>query len=217
MSRQAHGKTMAFFIAAALLGALAIPSYAQKKGDSGKVRVNATFRDAASDKVKSDLGGPYADGQQGVKAEIDKFRFQLYLGEPDTAIRKFFLDFTGCASPGECTPPFAADLTQGGSVFASKQGDLLKIPVGGTVGDYKLQVVFRLPTDPSHPWFVYFAPGNCPGSSPISVTRVDQNTWRFAADGDSAVACLERQEGSVGEHSSHGLYKMPLAITAVRQ
>ncbi len=94
---------------------------------------------------------------------------------------------------------------------------LREMGVGDTRGDLRLRVPFNLESVGLGLWDLFFDPFNadCPGSSSVSVTRTDADTWEIGA-GQTDVACLgELARG--GELIFSGRYDMPFKITVQKK
>ena len=207
-------------------------------GGGGSIPLTVTFRDCTGsafgdgledepcpgegfnffkDRIKSDSMGPYSDKVDNVGTSIDtQGQFALRLGSGSKrnqpVIRTLFLDFSDCVSvPEECNPPFVRGSTTG-SWFTSGV-NLREMGIPETRGDLRLKMTLK-PVDSEFSWKLHFDPLDldCPGSSTITVSRVDADTWEIKA-GQDAVACLERRSDVRGvDFEFKGLYHMPFKI-----
>ncbi len=209
--------------------------------------VKATFRDFLGDfftpphLVRSDGLGPYIGGELEVdNVGISRWMFTIGLdnsGGGDPLDRQFTLDFSECASPGECTPPtpptepmsFNSPFMAPGGALGVKRNkeenpdvNFCTMANGATLGGILGFIRFYTKDDPDRKWFVTFGPigskkarkDACSGSSFLFAHRVDENTWEFG--GVEPLGCLTRDAARGGGFSFHGLYKMPFLVTAER-
>ena len=188
-------------------------------GGGGTIPVTVTFEDLLGDGLTSDCGTgdcPYVDSVEKVGAGIStrgNFRMSLTKGN-QPAIRTLFLDFSDCME-GPCEPPFLQGSTVGPvSMFTSGSGiNLREMLVGEVRDDLTLGVGFNLTSVEGGDWRLFFNPSktDCQGSSTITITRIDTDTWEIEA-GVNDVACLAKQAGG-GVLEFSGLYHMPFKIT----
>lgn len=198
-------------------------------GDSGgTIPVTATFRDFQGDDLEPvpdrlmsdfrdcpetfDCLSPYTHKVDGVSAGIStrgNFRMTLAKGN-QTPIRTIFYDFSDCIE-GPCEPPFPFGFTVRGANVHATGVNMREMSVGEVRGDLSL-VVTILP-EGSGSWLLFFDPAspNGSGSTYITLTRIDADTWEIEAGIDD-VATLARQ-ASAGERIFSGLYRMPFKIT----
>ena len=186
--------------------------------------MTATFRDfpgddldPVPDRLMSDGLGDYIDKVDKVGAGIStrgNFRLTLTKGN-QPAIRTLFYDFSDCASPGECFPPFIEGFSVGpANVVTSGSGiDLLEMLVGEVRDDLRLIMSLNLDSVENGLWQIFFDPSNanCSGSTFVTVERISADSWEIEAGTDD-VACLTEQAGG-GEKIFSGLYHMPFKIT----
>ena len=134
------------------------------------------------------------------------------------AIRTLFYDFSDCDSPGKCFPPFTEGFSVGpANVFTSGSGiDLSEMVLGEVRDDLSMRFPFNLSEVGGGLWLLFFDPSNadCPGSSNITVRRIDIDTWEIEA-GLTDVACLAEQVGV--DLIFSGLYHMPFKITVQKK
>jgi len=169
------------------------------------------------DRIKSDTGIPYEDGVQGVEAFIGSTGNDgnVWLKLKNSP-RGLFLDFTDCASPGQCNPPFttprAVDLANI-KVDANdvKQNGLFGMALEETINP-PMRVYYWLAAD-QEPGFVDFNP-NQTGKSPcknkgslVTVTRTGAATWEIIGD-PNIIGCVTLPGGGFG-----GTYRMPFQFT----
>lgn len=229
---------------------LALTALAQKgknrnKG-GGQTTFTVTFRDlggvvpvAEPDRILSDCRQgdmdpttcPYIQ-TSAVNGKTGNFLLKLEGKKNRPPSRQLFLDFTDCATPGECNPPFSQGLTWHARVYTSNV-NLNEMGIGVTKGTLRLRVTF----DPERvgglsffgPWSLWFDPVRivtgggdnpnlCPDSTLASVTRTDPDTWEIFA-GKGQVACLMQpdEDGTFDptdvDKSRRGRYSMPFKIT----
>ena len=206
-------------------GALADPPVDgnHNHGSGGTIPMTATFRDFPGDDVDPIPDRLMSDGLGDYIHKVDKvgagistrgnFRMSLTKGN-QPAIRTLFYDFSDCVSPGECFPPFTEGFSVGpANVATSGSGiDLLEMLVGEVRDDLRLIMTLNLDSVENGLWQVFFDPSNadCPGSTYVTVERINVDTWEIEAGPDD-VACLREQSGG-GEHIFSGLYHMPFQI-----
>jgi hypothetical protein len=153
-------------------------------------------------RIQSDLLGPYVNGTDGVTAVIVPLgNLQLKTGD----VRKFWLDFTECASES-CTAPFQAELKQGYMTTSCAAG-LPSMDVGA-YQDCNLNVHF---TADQRGWFIRF--GEYPGTDFAIVTRVSSTSWTIAVPA-GGVALLQSYplKGRV-TWTDQGYFYMPVNLT----
>jgi len=96
--------TFAVLLLAAL--GLAVTASAVKPPVVKEIPVIVTFADEPGYAIRSDGSGAYFHGTTGVTAVfVSSGNLTLNTG----SLRGLWLDFSDCASPGECAPPFAAE------------------------------------------------------------------------------------------------------------
>ncbi len=215
-------------------------------GCEGDIRAN--FRDflgefsTPPDQVRSDGLGPYIGGELEVdNVGISRWMFTIGLddsGGGDPLDRQFTLDFSECASPGECTPPTPPTepmsfnspfMAPGGGLFAQRNKEenpdvnFCTMANGATLGGILGFIRFYTKDDPDRKWFVTFGPilnkkarkEACSGSSFLFAHRVTKDIWQFGL-GPDEVGCLTRNAARGGGFSFHGLYRMRFLVTAER-
>jgi hypothetical protein len=116
-------------------------------------------------------------------------------GYPDKAHIGTGRQYTG--GPGAWVPGTALDL------LAMEDGEEARVELG-------VNMVHSFDGDPSI-WFLRFAPAICADTDPVTITRVDADTWEIVAS-ESDVACLERGQA----HIPKGHYNMPFGMTLKR-
>ena len=186
-------------------------------GGGGDGVATVAFRDdiGLPDRIRSD-GGPYTDGEQKVQTHVGErtgtFSLRLSKGN-QAAIRTLFLDFSDCASPGQCSPPFMQGSSVGPLNVVTYGIDLRAMVVGDTT-DLRLRVIINLKIVGGGEWRLNFDPVNseCTGDSTIGVTRTAADTWEIEAD-QSDVACLTGNLGGGAGYVFSGLYHMPFKLT----
>ncbi len=198
-------------------------------GGGGNIAVTVTFDDLPGDGLMSDCHdcpstceclSPYADDVDNVGAQIDQ-QGNLAFGigkakRNHPAIRTLFFDFSDCASadPADCTRPFFDDGGLGSgftnALIFTAGVDLRAMALLETRDDLSLCGTFD-PSEESQALRFFFDPldDRCPGSSTITVTRIDADTWEIEA-ALTDVACLRE-----GGHDpiQRGLYHMPFKFT----
>ena len=193
-------------------------------GGGGTIPVTVTFRDfpgddvdPVPDRLMSDGLGDYIHKVDKVGAGIStrgNFRMALTKGN-QPAIRTLFYDFSDCVSPGECFPPFTEGFSVGpASVATSGSGiDLLEMLVGEVRDDVRLIMSLNLNSVGGGGWRLFFDPSfpNGSGSTYVTVTRIDADTWEIEAGLTDVVGLAEQSGG--GELIFSGLYHMPFKIT----
>ena len=192
-----------------------------KGGGGGTIPVTVTFRDFpgddvfAPDDLISDCGTgdcPYIDAVDKVSAGIStRGNLRMVLGNRG-GIRTLFMDFSDCIE-GPCEPPFLLGSAFGNLVTSGSGINLRRMLVGEVRNDLSILRGFSLSSVGGGDWRIFFNPSNvdCPGSSTISITRIDSNTWEIEA-GENDVACLAKQ-ASGGVVEFRGLYHIPFKIT----
>ena len=189
------------------------PSHKSCKDDSntsggdgdGTIPVKVTFRDAQFDRVKSDDGRAYIDGEDKVSTAIGhegSFYLKRSKGNQE-AKRKLILDFSDCAS--DCTAPPCYDEC---TALRGKVGGGINLNTMGleATNDIALFINMHLGTENDGFFTLYFdtARSNCDGYD-ARVTRTSAGTWEI----EGHTACLERLDGNV----LRGVYNMPDAMT----
>ncbi len=218
---------------------LALPALAEKgkKPKKGKIPVTVTFRDLDGvvpvdepDRIMSDCQmGDVCPYRGGIGSATGSFRMGIG-GFPKKqrraqVIRELFLDFSDCASPGQCTLPSPFLLT--GSSLVGKDGavnfhtsgiDLRDMVVKVPRDDLELLVGIDLASIGEGFWRLDFRPNDIEGcegsSSSISVTRTADDTWVIEA-GPTNIACLLQPGEKLNTFKFSGRYHMPFEITLV--
>ncbi len=222
------------FVLALIWGMLALPGNSlanppdgdgnHNHGSGGTIPMTVTFRDflgddvdPVPDRLMSDGSGDYIDKVDKVGAGIStrgNFRLTLTKGN-QPAIRTLFYDFSDCASPGDCFPPFQNGFSvRGANVVTSGSGiNLLEMFVGEVRDDLRLIMMLNLDSVENGLWQIFFDPfnANCSESTFVTVERINVDTWEIEAGLDD-VACLMKQAGG-GEMIFSGLYHMPFKMT----
>ncbi len=180
------------------------------------------------DRLRSDGMGSYTAGGADISANIGRadghLRFGIISKQRQRATRRLFVDFSDCAPRGACTstplppgfdPPSFSSLVGGdGSVNWSTRGiDFREMLVDEIRGDLRMGVTIDFSLIRGGQWSVRFGGTDdsdvCPGSSTVTVTRTDADTWVIEAD-RSDIACLTEWKGGL---QKRGLYHMPFLIT----
>ena len=188
------------------------------------------------DRIKSDTGMPYVDGEQGVQASIGgvkgkrggQLSVTVASSQPNVAPgpRRFFFDFTDLSfcPPGEtCTPPSAGNVIDGPQVSGREvEGGLHGLKNVGDSAGMALRSIFMvegaLSVDDTY-WVLDFDPSGtrangtstgCEGSTTVTVTRTSATTW----DITGGIGCLH----DMGPDNNHrGFYNMPFGLTVEAQ
>ena len=212
----------------------------QGGGDGNQVTPAViTFRDAAGDKIQSDVGmmGSYdteefPNGERvtvfiGSKANFGNIFLVGDRGKNgDGSItepmregtRTLFLDFSNCVDP--CVPPDFVSMP--GLVLAGFRVAVDKVVKDGGFGlavDGEVGAPMRLQfreadDDPFNDnWFLDFDPKNCDGSTTVRVKRTGPNTWEVG--GNDPLACLVQSGAPRAEPV--GLFGMEFFFTVVIQ
>ncbi len=194
-------------------------------GGGGTISVTVTFRDFLGDDVDPVPDRLMSDGLGDYIHKVDKvntgigsnggnFFLKLTKGN-QPAIRTLFYDFSDCASPGECFPPFQTGFSiAGANIFTSGSGiNLREMFVGEVRDDLRLIMSLNLDSVENGLWQIFFDPlsDNCSGSTFVTVERISVDSWEIEAGLDD-VACLAELGGG-GEFIFSGLYHMPFKIT----
>ncbi|HEV2546048.1 MAG TPA: hypothetical protein VGU20_01805 [Stellaceae bacterium] len=207
---------------AASCGVLAVAGLIDAAGAGTGIPVTVTFQSSiqspGSDQIGSDGNGAYVDGG-AIEARLDASG-NLNL---DTALhdlagsRTLFVAFqdakTVCTTCGAPLVPFtnptlrdAYMSTSSVTVNGTLVGGLLQMPVP-SVGRTNLNVNIG-------GWFVRFNPTYYPGSTPVTVTRVDEHNWTIEAASPSTGtdwAGLIRLSKN-GRETNVGEYYLPTQI-----
>ena len=118
--------------------------------DAGSVQ----FRDDPSDRITSDFGSPYVDGEDRVIATLgDNFILDTNKSGA-TAIRVLALDFSECVASSACTNPFDFYLGEA-LVRTTGHPDLEGLDEGEST-PANLQVFFSDPNGNDLQWFLRF-------------------------------------------------------------
>ena len=163
------------------------------------------------DRIQSDGLGSYMSVDD-VHTGIDgRGNFFLQIGKKNQPInRTLSWDFSDCASPEECTPPFQQD---GHIPLLSTSGVNLRAMVIGAMEPLRLELT--LLADGTS-WQLFFNPFDmdCLGSpmstSPVSVKRMDLKTWEIEAE-QNDIACLLKVTRDADKFK--GRYHMPFKVT----
>jgi len=177
-------------------------------GASTGTSMEATFRDDLTipDRIRSDGGGPYINGQQSVSAIIDgQGDFDLNTSSKGAHTRSLFVDLTSPTS-SSATPPFTTAFVD--AFLSTGGGGLPQMSVGSVK-------VMHLQIDLPNYYFLDFNPSAQPGSSTVTVTRTASDTWTIEASANS-IAELRMVTTSHGKTTTtnEGLFYMPFKITA---
>ena len=192
-------------------------------GEGGNLAVSVTFQDRLGDRVMSDFHdcpttgdclSPYIDGVDRVRAQIDTpGNLVLGLGgakRNKPAIRTLFFDFSDCIL-GPCSPPFEDGFGFSPAVMFTSGVNLREMLVGEVRDDLAAMVTVK-PAEEDHSWRFFFDPldRRSPGSSYLSVTRLDIDIWEIEA-GATDIAWLGENLGG-GGLTFAGLYHMPFKM-----
>jgi len=185
----------------------------------------------ATDGIQGDTAGPYVGtsiGDQGptlnsggdlyfpLKSGLGRFitvDFSAPLGTPACAAnltcrKNFESVYTDSSQPASITNALAADGTALPDGFRS-------IAVGQSVrARYKLN--FDDPSGRALRWTVRFNSAVYPGSTDVTVTRVDTNTWIVEATDADVAELVSTPTSGRAVTISEGFYTMPFRITVVR-
>ncbi len=224
------------FPAIALTGALvavvpAIDLAAAPPNRPRDIKVVVEFPpDESNNRIRSDGGGVYRDGVNGVNAYIaasNNGALIFSTGAQNTAVRKLRFFFDTCRSTGGCNAPWPdlderagllANALRGGAVPA---GGLMAITVGE---DLSAWIKFDIPLDSDPAYYnVCFdsrkAVGPCgaaPGgtSTDARIRRTALNQWTIWADGtDQADLIRDSQTKKSRTFTTLGTYSMPFSFT----
>lgn len=204
---RAFYRALCMLAAFGILAALSLTNVNPNVSASTGTSTSATFRDDMTipDRIRSDGGGAYVNGQQNIKAIIDGVGdFDLDTSNAGHGTRTLFIDFTSPAST-TATPPFS---TANVDVYFSTGGGGLPQMA---VGDAKMMhVQIILPGN----YFLEFNPNAQPGSSSVMVTRISSTTWTIEASATSTAELLKNTT-SHGKTTvtSEGFFYMPFKIT----
>jgi hypothetical protein len=171
------------------------------------IPAGATFANNTDDHIRSDAGGAYLDGVDGVRCIIDlldDFILQLhYNGKKNAPRRELFFDFND---------PVPGSINRG-TFF---EDAFLNVDSIGTlaVGESRS----------AHAQFntqiglLRFNPSSYPGTSYVLVTRTSATTWEIvasAATGGDVAALVQQSKGN--SFRLLGNYHMPFKITVQLQ
>lgn len=197
--------------ALAIVIAATLPLHAGKKPGS-RIPVEITFRDCdalmtdrcpADDRLRSDWGQSYIDGEHGVEAFIGTQGSSGNIGlRLHDSPRALLVDFAECASAGRCNPPPSQLYSR---VFlrvdatAVRENGILGMTVNETM-TVPARIYYWFGAD-QEPGFIDFNP-NLKGKSPckgasdyVSVTRVSETGWAIVAD-PGRIGCVTLPNGS---------------------
>ena len=191
-------------------------------GEGGNLAVTVTFQDRPGDRLMSDFHdcpttgdclSPYINGVDAVRAQIDSSGNLAFGGlgkRKRPAIRTMFLDFSECVQ-GPCSPPFANGFGFSPAVMFTSGVNLRAMSVGEVRDDLAANVTVK-PAGADHSWRFFFDPQDrrAPGSSYLSVTRLDTDTWEIEA-GATDIAWMGENLGG-GGLTFAGLYHMPFKM-----
>ena len=174
--------------------------------------ITVTFRDAfPTDQIGSDGKGAYSTGG-AVEAVFDAsgdLHFYTDLNGRQGG-RTLSLNFADCINT--CSPPFTkatlVDAFMSTSGVASGGHNVAGLPgmTPGAVGTANLNINFP-------GWFVRFNSSNYPGSTTVTVTRIDQQNWTITADSATQVAGLIKLSSNGKTETDVGEFHMPTEIT----
>ncbi len=190
-------------------------------GTGGKIAVAVTFLAIpAIPRFRSDGGFLYIDKVDKVSAYLGSANGNFIMGlgtkGNQPPIRTLLMDFSDCIG-FPCMPPFQIGVNSGPMNFMTSGIDLRVMSVGETRDDLNLKIAIDLSNSGEGVWQLFFDPSDarCIGSSTITVTRMDADTWAIEA-GLNDVACLAKQGGG-GEFLFSGLYRMPFKVIVQRK
>ena len=224
-------------------------------GDDGKskpadIPVNVTFRDCVggnptggwmgagcgaaepNDRIQSDLGGAYMDGQDVVTATIFRakkrgdggtFNLKTHKDGKKTeraGPRSVFFDFSDlfqCTVPGvECSfPPSLQDGLSQASIGVRGGQVVPNGMLGLGDGDSALMALsINILLSESGGWFLNFDPNRegCGMSKRVLVERTSETTWDITSP-ENGIGCLEK----IIDGDGPAFYTMPFALTVEAQ
>lgn len=153
---------------------------------------------APADRIRSDWGQSYIDGEDGVEAFLgSKANFGNVWLKLENSPRGLLLDFSECVSPSEsCNPP-ASQVYSLASIKVDandvKKNGLLGMSVNETISA-PMRVYYRVSAEQG-PGFIDFNPDltgrtACKGASDfVSVTRTGEASWEIVAD-PTRIGCV---------------------------
>jgi hypothetical protein len=208
-----------------LLLSVSIPLIAGNQPGS-RIPVVITFRDcndlvcSAMDRMRSDWGQSYVDGEHAVEAFLGTQASSGNVGlRLNQSSRSLLLDFAECASAGSCNPPpsqlYSLLFVRVDATAVRKNG-ILGMAVNETMSA-PARIYYQL-TPEQGPGFIDFNP-NLSGKSPcknasdfVSVTRTGEGSWVIRADA-TRVACVTLPDnGGWG-----GNYHFPFQFTVQKK
>ena len=230
------------FVAAAVL-CLPLLSVAVSAGKPPTATsVTATFRCPTTadcvvpDRIAGDPARPYVGNLTTMLGAFlnsaNNFEFQL----ANSGNQQLFLDFrepantAPCAASGSCrrsggyffdmvttysTAPAPAIVNPVDANGASLPNGFLDVPIGGT-RNAKFKINFPDPAGRAMVWTVRFNPTEYPGSSYVSVTRIDANTWAVEATSAQLAKLVASPDGGIRKQTDEGAFAMPFRFVAVK-
>jgi len=172
------------------------------------------------DRIRSDWGQSYIDGEHGVEAFLGTQANSGNVGlRLNQSSRGLLLEFAECASAGSCNPPasqlYSLVFVRVDATAVRKNG-ILGMSVNETMSA-PARVYYQVSAEQG-PGFIDFNPNlsgknPCKGASDfVSVTRTGEGTWTIRADA-TRIACVTLPDNA----GWAGNYHFPFQFTVQRK
>lgn len=204
--------------------------------------VTATYRCPTTidcvvpDRIAGDPGGPYVGNLTTMLGAFLNSEHDFDLRLSNGGNQLLFLDFREpantppCVSTNTCrragayffdtvttysTQPAPALVNPVDAAGTHLANGFLDVPIGATM-NATAKINFPDPSGRALVWTVRFNPTLYPGSSYVSVTRIDANTWAVEANGSQVAKLVASPDGGTRKQTDEGSFAMPFRVTVTK-